>query len=216
MANIYYYYYAAELIALLVGSYFFKALRKNFLYLYIFVVVGVLTESWNILDIKLGSQNNLIATHLYCPLEFLLLALFYIPHLTPVLKKKWLYWIITGYMTFALVNPFFIQSLNEYSQMRIYSSIILVIFSLVYFYRLMNELKIGKLSAEPMVWINASVLIFYSVIFFYNILFNKLLEYSREVLIIIAILIGIFTALFYLLIAIGFWKAGKQNKMISA
>ncbi len=214
MPGTWYIFPAVELLALLVGTYYLKSIKHKFLYLYIFVLLGVLTDVWNILSIKLGTQNNLWVSHIYFPLEFILLALFYRPYLAPVIKRKWITLIIVVFMLYAIFNAVFIQSIKEYSNLRMFTSIVLVVFSLMYFYRLMNELRTTKLSAEPMVWINTSVLISYSAIFFYNILFNLLLEYSREATLFIASINGYVVALFYLVIAIAFWKAAKQWKAL--
>lgn len=214
MSGIYYVFYAIEIIALIVGSYFIRRVNKDFLLLYFFVLAGVLSDSLNILLIKHG-LHNMPVTHFYFPIEFTLLALFYKTYLAPVLKGKWISLIIAIYITFALINPLFIQSLQLYSQMRIYSSLILVVFSSLYFYRLLNELKISKLSADPMVWLNSSILILYSANFFYNLLFNLLLR-DLHVLRIAATFIGCLVSLFYLIIVISFWKAAKQQKAVAA
>ena len=201
----------SELLALITGTYFLQKIKNRFLCLYIYVAIGFATDALQAVLIINDLKNTLWLSHIYFPLEFVILTLFYIPYLAPVLKREWIFLIMSVYMIFAVVNPLCMQSLKEYSQMRIYSSIILVVFSLIYFYKLMNELDKSKLSVEPMVWVNASVLILCSVIFFYNILFNKLLEYSREAISIVSDIMGCFISLFYITIAISFWKAGNQK-----
>lgn len=201
----------AEVSALLVGSYSLNKIKPQFLYLYLYVVLGVITEIGNIVMVKIGTQSNLWVSHIYFPLEFVLLAIFYIPHLSSILKRNWIILIITAFILYSIVNVVFIQSLKEFSHVRVYSSIILVVFSFIYFYKAMNEAKIPKLSKEPMIWVNASVLIFYSTIFFYNILANLVIELSRKTAVFIASINGYVIALFYVLVAVAFFMESRRQ-----
>ena len=203
--------YVFELIALIFGSYYFRNIKQKFLYLYFYVLVGVCTELFNIVLTKLGSHNSLWISHIYFPLEFVLLAFFYIPHLAPVIKRQWIILIISAFVLYSIVNVLFIQSYNEFSQVRVYSSILLVLFSLIYFYRVMNEGKISKVWEEPMIWVNSSVMIIYSTIFFYNVLANLILAESRDKALLMSYIYSVAIVLFYLLVAIAFWMEGRQQ-----
>ncbi|HPF50123.1 MAG TPA: hypothetical protein PK335_01045 [Draconibacterium sp.] len=179
--------------------------------MYFYVLVGVCTELFNIVLTKLGSHNSLWISHIYFPLEFVLLAFFYIPHLAPVIKRQWIILIISTFVLYSIVNVLFIQSYNEFSQVRVYSSILLVLFSLIYFYRVMNEGKISKVWEEPMIWVNSSVMIIYSTIFFYNVLANLILAESRDKALLMSYIYSVAIVLFYLLVAIAFWMEGRQQ-----
>jgi hypothetical protein len=67
------------------------------------------------------------------------------------------------------------------------------------------------LADEPFIWINTAILIYYTGTLFFYILFNLILEYSREFSKITVYYFSILNALFYILIAIGFLKAGKTK-----
>ena len=198
----------SELSALIVGTYYFKKVKQNFLYLFLYVVAGVFTDAFNLILIKSG-MHNLWLSHIYFPLEFILMALFYMPHLAPIIKRRWMILIILMFMLYSLVN--FIQSLTEYSQIRVYISILLVLFSIIYFYRVMDEGKISKMFTEPMIWVNSSVLIIYSTIFFYNILANLISKESRETALFLTNIYMSAIALFYILVAIAFWLEARQQ-----
>ncbi len=75
----------------------------------------------------------------------------------------------------------------------------------------MVDAKIGQLSKESLIWINTGILIYYSGNLFYYILFNLFLDYSHEFLKSIGIYVISLNALFYILIAIGFWKVKKGD-----
>jgi len=201
---------AFELSALIVGSYYFKQIKQIFLYLYFYVLVGVCTDLFNIILGRLGN-HNLWVSHIYFPLEFVLLATFYIPLLVPVIKRRWIILIISIFVLYSIVNVLFIQSYHEFSQVRVYSSILFVLFSFIYFYRVMNEGKISKLLTEPMIWVNSSVMIIYSTIFFYNVLANLIIAESHETALLMSYIYTVAIALFYLLIAIAFRMEGRRQ-----
>jgi len=202
---------ASELSAVVAGSLYFKKIKKDFLYLYIYVLLGFVTDTWNIIYIKLGTSNNLWGSHIYFPLEFLFLALFYLPNLEPVIKKRLGVGIILMVMMYSILNTVFIQNLNELSHVRAISCIILVGFSLVYFYRVMIESKIRKLSSEPMIWINTSILLFFASVLFYNALFTPVLRVSLQLARLMTTINRILIAVFYLSIAYSFYLGGKQK-----
>lgn len=202
---------ASELCAVLLGSIYFKKIRREYLYLYIYVFLGFLTDTWNVIYIKLGTSSNLWLSHIYFPLEFLLLALFYIPHLKPVIKPRWMIGIITLFMAYSVINVAFIQDLNERSNVRALDGIILVAFAIVYFYRIMIESKIHKLISEPMVWVNTTILFFFASILFYNALITPALRVSLQLARLMANINQLLISIFYLTIAYAFYLAGKKK-----
>ncbi|WP_303923568.1 hypothetical protein [Draconibacterium sediminis] len=76
----------------------------------------------------------------------------------------------------------------------------------------MVEAKIMSLWDEPLIWINGALLIYYSGNLFFTVLFNLILEYSREFSKITVVSFSVILTLFYVLVTIGFSKAG--GKMI--
>ncbi len=75
----------------------------------------------------------------------------------------------------------------------------------------MLEAKIMKLADEPLIWINTALLIYFTGNLFFYILFNVILEASRAFSKITVQYYSGLMALFYILIAIGFFKAKKSN-----
>lgn len=200
---------AAELTALIVGTYYFKNIKQKFLYLYLFVVVGVCTDIFLTILIKLGF-HNLWVSHIYFPLEFILIALFYKSHLSPVLKQRWIILIIFIIVLYSLFNVAFIQELHERSNLRPLSSLILVAFSLLYFYCIMIESRIGKLTAEPMIWINSAILFFFATLLFYNMLITPALHRSIKLARKIGYINRLSVVIFYLVIAYSFYLEGRK------
>jgi hypothetical protein len=75
----------------------------------------------------------------------------------------------------------------------------------------MYEAKVVKLAKEPAVWINSAFILYFTPFFFYNILFNAMLESSRTLLSQISDVNALIVIIEYGLVAIGFWKTGKQE-----
>lgn len=203
--------HGSELIALLVGTYYFFRIKNRFLYLYIYALIGFSTDLLSQVLIKSGSQNILWISHWYFPLEFVLITIFYIPVLAPVITRRWMLGIIAVFLLFSIMNVLFLQELSQHSQMRIYSSLILVVFSLLYFSDTLRKASIPRLSSEPMIWINASVLIHYSSIFFYNLLANSIIRLTRDSALLFVSINGYIIAFFYLMIGLSFWLEGRKH-----
>ena len=203
-----------ELLAIITGTYFLKQIRNRFLFLYVFVIIAFITESTQFILYFFGITRNHWLTQIYFPLEFLFLALLYSKELVGIVQRKWMKVIIIVFMVYSVLNPIFIQKFTQYSQVRSFTCIFLVVFSILYYYRVMTEAKVKKLVDEPMIWVNSAVLIYFSGLLFYNILFSFILEYSMEFAREATFFFNILNYTFYSLIAVGFWKAGKQNKEV--
>jgi len=201
------------LIPFIFGLIFFKSFDKGIRYLFYFVSYGVFNELvTRIFPIFFGLKNTHPFSNVYLVISFLFIGLFYAVILEKFIKPRIILFIILGFEVICFFNIFFIQSIFKFPE-KTYSlgNIILVIFSIVYFYRIMIEANVKNLWAAPLVWINTGVLIYYSGSLFYTVLFNTILEYSREFSKMTVVYFSAINALFYILIAIGFWKAGKDK-----
>lgn len=207
---------AAELVAVFFGIINYRKLNKKLLWLFYFVCFGFSVElTTNILVEVFGLRQNLKFLHIYVPIEFLLISLIYFYALKGYFNKKIILAIIISFEFYCFLNPIFFQNLNEYSHARAISSLLLIFFSILFFHKVVVEAKVKRLSKEPMIWVNTAVLIYFSGNLFFNALFSLILEYSREFSKLTTYYFVILTTLFYLLIAIGFWKAGKQNSSVA-
>jgi hypothetical protein len=201
---------AAEFVAVVSGLVNYAKIDKKSIYLVYFVCFALLTEiGLNVLADVFDVKYNLPLLHIYAPIEFLLLSLVYYRHLVGHVNRYVLLAIIVGFGVFCILNPLLLQGWNEYSQARSFSSIILIGFSILYYHKVMVEARVESLSKEPMVWINTAVLFYFAGNLFYNALFKLILEYSREFSKLTTWYFGILNVMFYLLIAIGFYKAGR-------
>jgi len=198
------------LIPFIIGVYKYRDIEK-FKYLFYFVCYGVVNEITSIFLIQSGYRNTMPLFHLYTLVSFILLCLFYQSVFKGYIKKIWFRAVVLFYVTFCFVNLLFFQSIYAYPNLQ-YSvlAIVMVTFSILYFFNTMVEVKISQLSKEPLIWINTGILIYYSGNLFYYILFNLFLDYSHEFLKSIGIYFFSLNTLFYILIAVGFYKTEKE------
>ncbi len=149
--------------------------------------------------------------HIYISFSFIFIALFYLYELKGYLNTNVITGIIILFEIFSILNITFIQSYYDYPSITgSISALILVVFSILLFSKIMNEGRIKKLSQSSVIWINTAILINYAGNFFFYILFNIILKYSTEFIHITLNFFKILYVLFYLSLAIGFLQAGTK------
>ena len=197
---------------MVIGIIKFKKLSNHLRFIFLFVVFGCLTEVAMEVVKVFGIRNVSPVGNIYFPIAFSILGLFYFSLLKDYINRKIIAGVITTFILLCIVNLMFIQNLQEFPNfVAIVGSLIIIVFSVLQFSKTMAEAKIEKLSAEPIIWINTALLIYYSANFFYFIVFNLSLEFSREFARQIHNFYAGVNVLFYSLIAVGFWKAGKNK-----
>lgn len=201
-------------LPLIIGFFQYKKLNKSHRFLYGFIILGTLTELGN-KTIKefFVIKNNMPLGHLYISLSFIFLALFYMCELKGLINKKIIIAIIILYELFCLQNVILFQSHLSYPSIPgAISALLLITFAIFLFANILRESKIRVLSESSLIWINSAVLLYYSGNFFFYTLYNFILSYSNEFLFRTLDFFRILNAIFYILIAIGLWKAGRKKQ----
>jgi hypothetical protein len=156
-------------------------------------------------------KTNLPGMHVYVPIKFFLFSMAYRHFLDGFLNKKVIYGIMIIVISYSVINSLFIQSIFQQfpNFVRAICVFILAVYAMLWFLKSLREMKITSLRAEPIVWINTGAIIYFSGSFFIFILSNLFLEHSRDILSYSFRVSSFLMALFYILIAIGFWKTKK-------
>lgn len=192
-------------IAFFTGLFCFRSLSKNFKLVLIFTALAFFTEITLRVLLENGVKSTLPGLHFYIMAEFLLWALFYRNMLHPYIHKNILAACILIFEMYVVINVVFIQDLFTMPHLaRAIEGLILVVFSVVLFSKIMLETKYRKLWTEPIIWLNLAVLFYFSGNFFFNILFNIILEYSIEFSRLTVRYYNISSVIFYLLITTSF------------
>lgn len=198
------------LIPFIIGLYKYQHIKK-WNWLFFFVCYGAGNELLSILLIESGVKNTMYLSHLYTIMSFVLLNLFYRSVLHNYIKRKWFLYVIVSFLVFYSINFIFNQGFYDYPSLPFsVTALVIILYSLFYFYKTMIDSKIIYLSKEPLIWINIGILIWFSGNLFFNILFNVMLDFSRDFLKIAATSTRLLSAILYVLIAIGFWKTGRN------
>lgn len=208
-----YFNWTPILVPFFIGLFKFRHFDKNLKLVFLFVCFGTFTEVVSrLLMLLAGVSNTMPINNLYGIGSFVLLFLLYFYVLGDFVNKR-IFTLLSIIFTFYwIVDTLFIQSDFIFSSFpRAIGQIFVIILAILYYYKVMVEAKIVKLADEPFIWINTAILIYYTGTLFFYILFNLILEYSREFSKITVYYFSILNALFYILIAIGFLKAGKTK-----
>lgn len=202
-----------NVIAFLTGIIFYKNFPKEIRTIFYFVVLGVLTQLYMKLHEAFIMKNTVMIGHFYYPIAFLLLGIFYIQVLKDFVKPIYLISVIVLLETYCFINSFFIQSIFEYPSVEVsIVAMILFLFSILWFTKVMVEGKIVKLSSEPVIWINSAILIYYAGSFFYHSFYNLIVISSIDIALLVAKLFTVLNLLFYSIITVGFLKVKRINQ----
>ena len=201
-------------IAMAVGISGYKSFGKGFKILFYFVCFAACTELVMLFVVSVKHINTMPAAHVYVPIEFIMLILFYANYVEKYIKKKYIYSIIFAFVVFSVLNALYLQKVAEYPNIvRALESIILVLFSILYFHKVLVEAKITKLSKEPMIWVNTIILVYFSSNFFFHILLPILVLYSVDFAFHTVYFFWTTNIMFYLVLTVGFYKQKKLAEL---
>ncbi|MBN1986240.1 MAG: hypothetical protein JW761_08050 [Prolixibacteraceae bacterium] len=210
--NFIYFNWTPILFPFFAGLFLLKYFNKSLKLAFYFVCFGTFTEVLARLLIWLADVNNTMpVNNIYSIGSFILLFALYYYVLNDFVNRRVFLLLSAAFTIYWLIHSLFIQSIFEFPDLpRAIGNIYITILSIIYFYKVMLEAKIIKLAREPFIWINTSILIYYTGNLFFYILFNLILDYSREFSKITVIYFSLLNALFYFLIGIGFLKVNKS------
>ncbi len=214
MLKFYYFYssYFAPFPALIIGLLRYKYLMGGIKWIFWFVVFGTVMQLLSRAMIPL-INTNIPGMHVYVPIEFFLFSMAYRHFLDGFLNKNVINGITISVILYSVINSLFIQSVYQFPNfVRAVCILILAVYAMLWFLKTLREMKITRLRDEPVVWINTGALIYFSGNYFIFILSNLVLQLSVVLARYAFRVSGILMILFYLLIAIGFWKTKKSVK----
>jgi len=160
--------------------------RQTYIRLIGFVfLIGFLANAVAMILKPLGLNRFInVPQNIYLVTNFCLLSAVYFL----VLKKrasKLFVFVAVAFVILALLNGFYLQKSTINSYTNVIQSLVIIIYAVIYFYRLMVELPTQHIHHLPMFWFNSAFLIFHAGAFFLfaftsyliNVLKNDLLTY---------------------------------------
>lgn len=110
-----------------------------------------------------------------------------------------------SFSAFAVINLLFIQKMQINSYTSILSAIIIIIYSVHYFYRLMIDLPTLNLHQLPMFWFNTAFLLFHSGALFLFVFTDYLVNVLNNNLLVYWGFHNILNIVVHLVVLIGLW-----------
>lgn len=171
----------AVLLPLLIALYKRNNMNTVQRKLALLLLVTLVTESIsNVLWYQ--KENNLPVYHFYTVAEFILIINVYRTVLKKFFFKNFFALITIIFISFAVLNTIFFQSLKTFnSNVTTLLGFIIIFLTLSYFYKLLKEVKYGMLESNPMFWLNSGFLIYFSsnlILFYIN---NSMFKEANEV-----------------------------------
>ncbi|MDB5150463.1 MAG: hypothetical protein JWQ57_4483 [Mucilaginibacter sp.] len=144
-----------------------KSYRLISVFLIITLAVEIFAITWKLCLYKTSywcfSQSNLFIYCAFLSVRLVFLLLIYYPVLQSPVVRQIIRYSSGPLLCFFVINYFFIQTPN---QVNTYSIIILhlvaIMLALVFFYQVLKDKNIIRLSAHPMIWISLGTLIYHA------------------------------------------------------
>ena len=191
-------------LPLLIGLRTYWRLNNTQKAVFFLVLLSVVIEFWARAVRNMGEMQNVIY-YGFTVGEFLLLEIVFSKAIIPFLSRTFFKLITLFFLCFVAVDMFWLSGINQFNN---YSTavegLLLIFFSIVFFYKTLKELKIRDLEKEPLFWISTGVLLYFSGSLFI-FLFTNYVNSSNTVLFIIWGIHAIFGMILNLFYSITLW-----------
>ena len=160
--------------------YNYKHLDKVLKIAALFFLVSSLFD-WVLEFTKMVANNNLPAIHLFIAISIMFFAaIYYYAFFNPFLKKIV---IILAAIALLIVifNVIFVEGIWQYPSMsNTVLGVLLIFFSLAYFYQLLNRQEFIHIEKQGLFWINAGVLFYFSINIFLFMLLRRIIAAHQQ------------------------------------
>ncbi|WP_162426037.1 hypothetical protein [Pontibacter pudoricolor] len=178
---------------------------KLFWLLFLLVVAAVLSEGIGQLVVYLGTKNNIWLVHVYTLFEFLIIAaIFYYSFRRPVFRKGIILAAIV-FISICLIDAFVLEGITQMNSLtKVSGNAMLMLMSILYFYKVANDLTVTYLDQDPIFLLSCSLLILKAGTTMSYAMFNQALAASYDaaricIAIILVLNILYYTALIFIL-----------------
>lgn len=158
----------------------------------VYFLISFLSDIVQLISQKMGVVNNHPIFHFYIIISVIFLgAMYYLAFFNQFLKKT-----IVGLSVAALlmiiVNIIFNENIWDYpSVSNTVLSVMIIVFSLLYFYQLLNRQEFIHIEKQALFWINAGMLFYFALNVFLFMLFKQIIDAHQEAVYIVHNIINI-------------------------
>jgi hypothetical protein len=126
-------------------------------------------------------RNNLFIMPIYTASEFALLALVYGHTLQSKRFNQLIPWLVGVFTAYVLFDSLYPAHLIVYRPgQQVLQGLLVICFTLLYFWKLLRELRVTTLRKEPMFWVSAGLLLYFLGYLQIALFSNYILRYSKE------------------------------------
>jgi hypothetical protein len=157
-------------------GYNFRHLDKVLKIVALFFVISFISDLILIITTALRVNNNLPVVNIFYVVNIIFFGIIYYQAFFEPILKKMVMVLSAMVFLFAIYNLIFVIKLTEYpSASNTALSVISIIFSLIYFYQLLNRQEFIHIEKQGLFWFNSAVLFYFSINIFLFMLFERLL-----------------------------------------
>lgn len=168
-------------LPVIAALYNYKNLDKVLRIAAAFFLVSFLVDLGLFLTMQLVERNNYPILRIFILVSMLFFtAIYYYAFIKTTLQKTIIILGLTAFLI-SIFNLFFVEGIWEYPSIaNTILSVLLICFSLAYFYQLLNRQEFIHIEKQGLFWINAGVLFYYAINTFLFMLFKQLLNTHQE------------------------------------
>ncbi|MDB4921274.1 hypothetical protein [Mucilaginibacter sp.] len=168
-------------LPVIAALYNYKNLDKVLRIAAAFFLVSFLVDLGLFLTMNLIVRNNYPILRIFILISMLFFtAIYYYAFIKTTLQKTIVILGLTAFLI-SIFNLFFVEGIWEYPSIaNTILSVLLICFSLAYFYQLLNRQEFIHIEKQGLFWVNAGVLFYYAINTFLFMLFKQLLNTHQE------------------------------------
>jgi len=163
-----------------------------------FFVISALFDLGQEITITMGMTNNLHIIRLFLVICLLFFSAIYYNAFFSRALKKTIVILSAIVLLVMIVNVVFVDAIKDYPALsHTVLNIVLIFYSLAYFYQLLSRQEFVHIEKQGLFWINAGVLFYYSINIFLFMLFSRIIQTHQEDYLMIQAVTNIIANLLY-------------------
>jgi len=165
----------SDLFPVIAALFYYRRLDTLLRIIACFFLLSALSDGLQALFIFIGIRNNYPVIHVYLILSLIFFGLIYYKAFFDPLIKKIVVILTSVGLAVMIYNLIFIEKILMFPSITdTVLSVIVIFYSLMFFFQLLNRQEFIHIEKQPLFWINASILFYYSVTIFLFMLYRKL------------------------------------------
>lgn len=125
--------------------------------------------------------NNLPLLHVLTFIELIFLSLTYYYAFSGVVIRRAVIILCAGGLLFTVINVLFLESIWAYNSNSLsVESLLLVVFSVLYFYQMLQKPELTPIEKQAFFWINSGVLVYFAGNIFIFVFMRVIIEFNLD------------------------------------